>query len=100
MEHAASYGNNLQIACHAAPILASKNGRGGVWKMHSCGASGREDWGEGGHARQVCYAIKNHRKITEVLDPSQSDACCAELRLRLLRIIEMEFRLASVTSMQ
>ena len=27
-----------------------------------------------------------------MLDPSQSDACCAEPRLRLLRMIEMEFR--------
>ena len=79
-EHAACPGNNLQTACHAAPVLASKNSRGGVRKMHSCSASGREDWGEGCHARQVCYAIKNNRKITEVLDPSQSDARCAELR--------------------
>jgi hypothetical protein len=28
------------------------------------------------------------QEITEVLDPSQSDACCAELRLRLLKMIE------------
>jgi hypothetical protein len=79
-EHAACPGNNLQTACHAASVLASKNCRGGVRKMHSCSASGREDWGEGCHTRQVCYAIKTNRKITEVPDPSQSDACCAEPR--------------------
>ena len=66
-EHAASYGNNLQIACHAAPIRASKNSRGGVWKMYSGSALGREDWGEGCHARQVCYAIKNHRRLRKCL---------------------------------
>ena len=31
---------------------------------------------------------KPQQEITEVLDPSQSDACCAELMLRLLRMIE------------
>jgi len=66
-EHAASYGNNLQIACHTAPILASKNSRGGVWKLYSGIASGREDWGEGCHARRVCYAIKNHRRLRKGL---------------------------------
>jgi hypothetical protein len=30
------------------------------------------------------------QEITEVLDPSQSEACCAELRLRVLRITESE----------
>src|ERR1700730_12698642 len=66
-EHAASYGNNLQIACHAASILAPKNRGGGVRKIHSCSASGRDDWGEGCHARQVCYAIKNHRRLRKCL---------------------------------
>ena len=66
-EHAASYGNNLQIACHAAPVRASKNSRGGVWKMYSCSASGREDWREGCHSKQVCYAIKNHRRLRKCL---------------------------------
>jgi hypothetical protein len=76
-EHAACPGNNLQTTCHAAPVLGSKNSRGGIRKTHSRGASGREEWGEGCHTRQVCSAIKNQRKITKVLDPSQSDACCA-----------------------
>ena len=35
--------------------------------MYSCSASGREDWGEGCHARQVCYAIKNHRRLRKCL---------------------------------
>ena len=39
-EHAACYRNNLQIARHAAPILASKNSGGGVWKT-STGAAER-----------------------------------------------------------
>lgn len=30
------------------------------------------------------------QEITEVLDPSQSEACCAELRLRVLRMTESE----------
>lgn len=49
-EHAASRGNDLQIACQAAPILASENGGGGC-KAHSCSASGREDLGEAFHAK-------------------------------------------------
>lgn len=49
-EHAARGGNNLQIACHAAPILASENGRRGSCQVHSCSALRREDLGEAFHA--------------------------------------------------
>jgi len=71
-EHAASYRNNLQIARHAAPILASKNGRGGVWKTYSCSASGHEDLGEVYHAKASMLRDQKQQEITEVLDRSQS----------------------------
>src|SRR2546428_12046145 len=49
-QQAASYGNNLQIAGQAAPILESKNSRGGICQMYSGSASGRGGLGEGLHA--------------------------------------------------
>ena len=72
MEQAASYGNNLQTACHATPIPESKNSRSGVCKMNSCSASKREDLGEAGHAKAIMLRNQNQQEITEVLDHSQS----------------------------
>src|SRR2546429_3233215 len=55
-QQAASYRNNLQIAGQAAPILESKNSRGGICQMYSGSASGRESLGEGCHATLHLYA--------------------------------------------
>ena len=72
MEQAASYRNNLQIACHATPIHESKNSRSGVCKMYSCSSgSGREGLGEAGHAKAIMLRNQNQQEITEVLDHSQ-----------------------------
>ena len=55
MQQTASYRNNLQIAGQAAPILESKNSRGGVCQMYSCSALGRENLGEVCHVTLHLY---------------------------------------------
>src|SRR2546429_9949904 len=54
-QQTASYRNNLQIAGQAAPILESKNSRGGVCQMYSGSASGREDMGVGFSSTHALY---------------------------------------------
>lgn len=78
-EQSASYRNNLQIACHAAPILESKNSRSGDCTMCSCNPSGREDLGEAGHAKASMLRNQEQQEITEVLDHSKAcpnSECC------------------------
>ena len=72
MEQAASYRNDLQIACHATPIHESKNRRSGVCRMYSCSASRREDLGEFGHAKAIMLRNQTQQEITEVRDHSQN----------------------------
>ena len=67
MEQAASYRNDLQVACHATPIHESKNIRSG---FAGCTRAARRDartWGRLAMRRQLCYAIKTNRRLRKCL---------------------------------
>lgn len=67
IEHATSDRDDLQIARHAAPILESKNSRGGVFQVDSRGTP-REDLREVGHTKESMLRREELQEITEVLD--------------------------------